>query len=582
MMFQKCLQRMGIVFTVSILVCALFFVSNTFANSQVTLVTCDEYGNTGLSDSSFAKATITISDLDSSGNYNYYGADVGTFEIPVNNTASHIYTTRVPTNNLSFQITDFGDLSKYQDSKIYVLGYRVLYQSIGDSSGNIIESSWKVDSNSYFKAITNNHPFITCDSAGNIDSNDKSFAIANITVADLDTSGNYTHYGTDIGVFKAPLAGNVSDVVNTTRNITNNLSFQITDFGTLSNYLDNQVYVLGYRVLYQPISDDGLNIVESLWKMDTNSYFRLYPQIADEFVTCEQLGYVRTTDKIFTQANIIVTELDTSGNYIHYGTDIGVFKAPLAGNVSDIMNVTRNITDNLSFEINDFGTLSNYQDNQVYVLGYRVLYQPISDDGLNIVESTWEMVPNSYFRLMPKDLQHFQSINYNYRGQLKTVEVKEPDNSDLQGDELEVFNLWNTFIDGDLLTYKVKFNLVNLSELQNIDVNLSMNNLNIPDVELVVSNAEINGKTFDLTNSKQSPNIYSLRLLISDLKQGDNYLVYKARLKLKKFSNNFATITNNATVFGMTNDGSLIQIGIPFSLNCDVITKIYKGEVVYR
>ena len=455
-MIQKWLQKIGIVFTFSILICALVFISNTFADNQITLITCDEDGNTGLPDTSFAKASITISDLDSSGNFTYYGIDVGTFEVLVSNISNSINTKRVPTNNLSFQITDFGDLLKYEEGKIYVLGYRVLYQPIGDNGLNIVESNWKMVTDSYFKVVIRD-PFITCDSTGRVGSDDESFVQANITVGDLDNLGNYAYYGADIGVFKAPSSGNVSDIVNTMRDITNNLSFHITDFGNLSDY----------------------------------------------------------------------------------------------------------------------------QDDQVYVLGYRVLYQPIGDNGLNIIESSWRMVPNSYFRLLPKDLQHLQSINYYYQGQIKTVEVKSPNESGLQGDELNAFDSSNIFIDSDLLTYKVKFSLADLSKLQNINVNLLMNNFNDSDIELVLSSAQINGKSINLTNSKLSPDNYSLGLSISDLNQGDNYLIYKARLNVKNYSNNFVNITNNVTIFGTNNDGTSIQIGTPFSSNCDVTTKINKSKIIY-
>lgn len=118
------------------------------ANAE--FITCDENGaSTG---TLFSKATITVSDIDMSGNYIYHGVDVAVFKKPTSGSEwATAFQKRIPTNSLKIQITDFGDESKYNDSEIYALAYRVLYTMIDSEEGSIIETEWKRIEGSYFR-----------------------------------------------------------------------------------------------------------------------------------------------------------------------------------------------------------------------------------------------------------------------------------------------------------------------------------------------------------------------------------------------------------------------------------------------
>lgn len=127
----------------------LLFASSAFAEGS-EFTTCNENGvSTG---TVFSKATINVSNVDMSGNYLYFGIDAGIFK----KTESVgdwliIYQQRVPTNSLKVQITDFGDLSKFENGQVYTLGYRVLYTMLDSEDETLIETDWKRIEGSYFK-----------------------------------------------------------------------------------------------------------------------------------------------------------------------------------------------------------------------------------------------------------------------------------------------------------------------------------------------------------------------------------------------------------------------------------------------
>ena len=90
-----------------------------------------------------------------------------------------------------------------------------------------------------------------------------------------------------------------------------------------------------------------------------------------------------------------VSELDKSGNYIYNGLDVGIFKEPQGDTVLIKRIVT---TDTTKLIIGNMGADINYQENQKYVLGYRVLYKPVGTYANPTIETLWKKVENSTFR----------------------------------------------------------------------------------------------------------------------------------------------------------------------------------------
>jgi len=120
--------------------------TSVFAAGKTEFVTCNENGE--LLNTIFSKATITVSGVDTSGNYIYKGIDIGVFK---KGQTDSVYQKRVLTDTLKVQIVDFGDTLKYNSSDLYIMGYRVLYSLIDNEEGAIIETDWKMVENNYFK-----------------------------------------------------------------------------------------------------------------------------------------------------------------------------------------------------------------------------------------------------------------------------------------------------------------------------------------------------------------------------------------------------------------------------------------------
>lgn len=135
-------------------------VDPVFAASNQTFVPCNiDAVKTG---ESFTKATISITSLDTSGNFIYMGIDAGIFEKPSNYDSGNpqnaewnmIYMQRVYTNNLNVDITDFGDMSAYKKDKVYTTGYRIIYRPSGPQTNPIVETEWRKVDSGYFKLVS--------------------------------------------------------------------------------------------------------------------------------------------------------------------------------------------------------------------------------------------------------------------------------------------------------------------------------------------------------------------------------------------------------------------------------------------
>ena len=115
----------------------------------------------------------------------------------------------------------------------------------------------------------------------------------------------------------------------------------------------------------------------------------------DKFITCDIDGTEKET--VFTKATVTVSGIDTSGIYIYYGIDVGVFKKPddYKQNKDEWEETAikkRIETNSLQVEIEDLGSMSDYEYDKVYSLAYRVLYRPVGSQENQIIETEWKKV----------------------------------------------------------------------------------------------------------------------------------------------------------------------------------------------
>ncbi len=91
--------------------------------------------------------TLEISKLDP--NYTYYGIDIGVFEKISDTDWTNIFDIeREVTNNTIVEIADFGAIDSYDYDDVYILSYRILYQT---PEGSLIEGPWQMDERNCFK-----------------------------------------------------------------------------------------------------------------------------------------------------------------------------------------------------------------------------------------------------------------------------------------------------------------------------------------------------------------------------------------------------------------------------------------------
>lgn len=428
-------------------------------------------------------------------------------------------------------------------------------------------------------AGSKNYVFTTCSADGTIKVNDKQFTQATIKVTNIDTSGNYIYCGADVGIFEKPISGNNWSALFNKRVITSDTEIVISEFSDISKYKDNQTYILEYRALYRSIGVDG-DIIEGPWQTTPNGYFRISAYTDVVFTTCDVNGNVRTTDKQFAKATINVSNIDTSGNYIYCGADVGVFiKTVFGSDWSSLFN-KRIITNEQNIVINDFNDISKYKLNQVYVLGYKALYHGVGNDG-GIIEGPWQTAPDSYFKLIASytKIQHTQVVTYNFNRTRKSIEVADPYQTGLVEPELSEFKNSSIFVNGDILVYRFKFNA---PKANSSDIGLQFNSNLESGVKLSLLSASINGTSINVSGSKQSDNCYLLNINNAQLKHGENYLEYKVLLKVYPNSDTSADIKNVATITSKDIYNNVITFVPGAGSNDSVITRIYKGNVIYR
>ena len=335
-----------------------------------------------------------------------------------------------------------------------------------------------------------------------------------------------------------------------------------------------------------------LLLTVGLWIMLSGASFATNASDGDIFILSDENKISK--DIIFTEASFSISNLDDSGEYAYYGVDIGIFKKSETGNEWTTLDIERVETNDLNFKIDNFGDITGYEYDNVYVLGYRVLYQIIGSTDGSVEESEWKMVPDSYFIVSAQfisSIAHNQVIRYNYNG-FKEVEVVAPDQSGLTGSELNGYNDWNTFIDGDILKYRIRINALKTNEISDIKVNLKFNTLSEPDIILDLKNVLLfkEGdpnpiKIIETSSAKVSDNSYLLDLgdALNSNGDGKYYIEYKARANIDKYSNVHTLIKNIATFTVYNTAGQLItQSGSSVYFKEYIDTKVYKGLVQYR
>ena len=335
-----------------------------------------------------------------------------------------------------------------------------------------------------------------------------------------------------------------------------------------------------------------ITLTFGLWIMLAGAVFAANASEGDIFILSNENGISK--DMTFTEASFSILDLDDSGEYAYYGVDIGTFKKSEIDNEWSTLYIQRVETNDLNFKIDDFGDITGYEYGNVYVIGYRVLYQIIGSTDGSVEESAWKMVPDSYFvvsRQYISALAHNQVIKYNYNG-WKEVEVAAPDQSGLIGPELNYYNGWNTFIEGDILTYRIRIDAIKTNEITDTELNLKFNTLLEPDVVLDLESAiiykegNINPiKTIETLGTKISSNNYLLDLgdAINANGDGKYYIEYKARININRYSNVHKIIRSVATftVYNIEGQG-ITQSGSSAYYRPYVDTEVYKGMVQYR
>lgn len=115
------------------------------------------------------------------------------------------------------------------------------------------------------------------------------------------------------------------------------------------------------------------------------------------FITCDENGKAMGTQ--FSKATINVSSIDMSGNYLYYGIDICVYKKAIAGTEWQTLFQKRIPTNSLKIQIADFGESASYKNDEIYSLGYRVLYTMLDSEEGNVIETDWKRIDGGYFKI---------------------------------------------------------------------------------------------------------------------------------------------------------------------------------------
>lgn len=331
------------------------------------------------------------------------------------------------------------------------------------------------------------------------------------------------------------------------------------------------------------------------------------------YSTCDEYGGIREgIDKTFTTATVTVKDIDESGNYSYYGIDIGIFKKPASAQIKWSAIYTQRVpTNNLKIKITKFGDIAKYNRNEVYVLGYRTLYNTTNSASNNkILETGWKKVNNGYFTLINNGnpMTHNQKINYFYNNVHKTVLVSDPNATNISDvNEQTSYNGYNTFINKDDVTYVLGFNLSNTDNVDKLKINLNLNTkkdngTNVKDLTLKLlpekiklinkdTNEECDLSTVSISSTDESKytengNSYTITINKSALKGTGYYcLEYTCKLAIKTSINNIGTEVLKNTGLVKLLDSAENVIGIKGNNAGDkywITTNVFTKPVEYR
>lgn len=494
-------------------------------------------------------------------------------------------------------------------------GAKKVYCKFIDLAGN--ESSATVQQIQYIPADL----FITCAEDGTIRPTDIVFSGGKIDVSSsIDTSGNYIFYGIDLGIFKKP--DNLSDpwpsAFEVQRIETGEKLINIENFGVTSKYEQDKIYTVGYRILYLPYdASTNSTIIEGSWVKSVNSYYRLIPQHYT-FTTCDQYGTISDDDVTFKTADIKLNNLDSSGNYVFYGIDAGVFQKPAKdidvsnapnngpwGKVSSTKVARSTLSATPEVKVVSFGDPNKYALYEVYTIGYKTLYYPTAVDDGSVVyadngtlDKDWKKVKRTdntkdgYFTVIPNfidGMNHDQYISYFYNNSTKDIYVADPDNPGItNAKEKTAYDGYKIAINGDILTYRLTFNVnhANLVDNFNLLLNFNQNTTEVPTISGItfdLLSATYDGTNIDISSSQvgsRGSNKYSLPIMNGST-FGQHTLIYTCKINIKNNERKISKVRNLAFVNVSDIEGNTYTFGSGSGKNY-IDTDVYLSLVRYR
>ena len=146
------MKRIKITLVLFMILC-MTFPSHIFAQNALTgdkFEKCSKIGvGTGITfmPTAINPVILNISGVDS--NYTYYGVDMAIFHKISDTDWTNLFDIhREPTNSSIIKTTSFGSMTSYKYNDVYILSYRILYQTL---EGDLIEGPWLMDERNCFK-----------------------------------------------------------------------------------------------------------------------------------------------------------------------------------------------------------------------------------------------------------------------------------------------------------------------------------------------------------------------------------------------------------------------------------------------
>lgn len=370
---------------------------------------------------------------------------------------------------------------------------------------------------------------ITCNEDGTQTGKGEPFTKANITISNIDESGYYSYYGVDIGAFKKPQSGETWDSIIIERIPTNSLEIEIEDFGDITQYEYDTVYTLGYRVLYRPNGTETNPIIETEWIKVEDSCFKVINTSIPTLNTLEVTGTGYYGDDIIlkgTGANIHIAEYR-----MFYTTDADF--PEVVDNNNDGMpdgwlepNPQKKgelqVKDNVSI----LGTISGGD------LSSRVWTYVVFKIGAASADNKWTIKYTNPYKLSDNPNSNFIGENVDsYVNHIRHNQIIKVDGKDMilsdpnvpvgtyDASDINRIEDFNTFIDGDILKYRVEFDVVKPENIKDMRMILDLNSLNDRELEVVLNGA----KLYKLIGGEYT--------LIKDL--GSSYRAYKPQSRNK-------------------------------------------------